>query len=35
MPAYDEKHIKAKIREFDGVIKTNFLGDEVPKENKL
>ena len=25
---------KAKVREFNGVIKTNFLGDEVPKENK-
>ena len=31
---YDEKYIKAKVREFSGVIKTNFLGDEVPKENK-
>ena len=27
MPVYDEKYIKAKIREFNGVIKTNFLGD--------
>ena len=25
--------IKAKVREFDGVIKTDFLGDEIPKEN--
>ena len=25
--------MKAKVREFDGVIKTNFLGNEVPKEN--
>ena len=33
MPVYDEKYIKAKVREFDGVIKTNFLGVEVPKEN--
>ena len=33
-PVYDEKYIKAKLREFNGVIKTNFLGDEVPKENK-
>ena len=33
MPAYDETYIKAKVREFDGVIKTNFLGDEIPKEN--
>ena len=33
MPLYDEKYIKAKVREFNGVIKTNFLGDEIPKEN--
>ena len=33
MPAYDETYIKAKVREFDGVIKTNFLGNDVPKEN--
>ena len=33
MPVYDEKYIKAKVREFSGVIKTNFLSDEVPKEN--
>ena len=32
MPVYDEKYIKAKVREFNGVIKTNFLGDEIPKE---
>ena len=31
MPVYDEKYIKAKVREFNSVIKTNFLGDEVPK----
>ena len=24
-PVYDEKYIKAKVREFDGKIKTNFL----------
>ena len=34
MAAYDKKYIKAKVREFDGVIKTNFLGDKIPKENK-
>ena len=33
MPVYDEKYIKAKVREYNGVIKTNFLGDEIPKEN--
>ena len=30
---YDETYIKAKVREFYGKIKTNFLGDEIPKEN--
>ena len=24
-PVYDEKYIEAKVREFSGVIKTNFL----------
>ena len=33
MPVYDETYIKAKVREFDGKIKTNFLGNGVPKEN--
>ena len=33
MPVYDQTYIKGKVREFDGVIKTNFLGDETPKEN--
>ena len=32
MPVYDEKCIKAKVREFNSVIKTNFLGDKIPKE---
>ena len=32
-PVYDQKYLKAKVREFDGMIKTNFLGNEVPKEN--
>ena len=31
MPVHDEKYIKAKVREFNGVIKTNFLGDEIQK----
>ena len=34
MPVYYEQYINAKVREFNGVIKTNFLGDEVPKVNK-
>ena len=25
--------MKAEVREFDGVIKTNFLGNDIPKEN--
>ena len=33
MPGYNEKYIRAKVREFNGVIKTNFLGNEIPKEN--
>ena len=32
-PIYEEKYLKAKVREFDGVIKTNFLGNDMPKEN--
>ena len=32
-PIYDQKYLKAKVREFDGVIKTNFLGNDMPKEN--
>ena len=30
----DEKYIKAKVREFIGVIKTNFCCDKIPKEGK-
>ena len=30
---YDQIYIKAKVREFDGAIKKNFLGNDVPKEN--
>ena len=32
-PVYDQKYLNVKVREFDGVIKTNFLGNELPKEN--
>ena len=32
-PVYDKKYLKTKVREYDGVIKTNFLGNDVPKEN--
>ena len=34
MPVYDEKYTKAKVRELNGAIKTNFLGDKIPKEKK-
>ena len=30
---FKQKYLKAKVREFDGVIKANFLGNDVPKEN--
>ena len=33
MPVYDEIYIKAKVREFNGVIKAIFLGDKMPKES--
>ena len=33
MPVYDKKHIKTEVREYNRVIKTNFLSDEIPKEN--
>ena len=32
-PVYEYRYLKAKVREFDGVIKTNFLGNDMPKEN--
>ena len=32
-PIYEQKYLKAKVRKFDGVIKTNFLGNDMPKEN--
>ena len=32
-PFYEQKYLKAKVREFDDVIKINFLGNGVPKEN--
>ena len=33
LPVYDKKYLKTKVREYDGVIKTNFLGNGIPKEN--
>ena len=32
-PIYEYKYVKAKVREFDGMIKTNFLNNNMPKEN--
>ena len=32
-PVYDQTYITAKVREFDGKVKTNFLGNKIPKEN--
>ena len=33
VPIYDKKYVKTKVREFDGVIKINFLDNGTPKEN--
>ena len=33
-PVYNKKYLKDEIRELDGKIKTNFLGDKVPQENE-
>ena len=30
-PIYKNKYLKVKVGEFDGSIKTNFLGNNVPK----
>ena len=32
-PVCEYKYLKAKVREFDGVIKTNFLSNDMLKEN--
>ena len=33
MPVYDKKYVKAKVKESNDVVKTNFLGNEISKEN--
>ena len=33
MPVYDEKYIKVKVKEFNGVVNKNFLDDELLKED--
>ena len=32
-PIYENKYLKAKVRKFDGDIKTNFLSNGLPKKN--
>ena len=32
-PVYEYRYLKAEVRKFDRVIKTNFLDNNVPKEN--
>ena len=32
-PIYETKYLKAKVKEFEGEIKTNFLDNGTPKEN--
>ena len=32
MPVYAEKYINAKVREFNGILKTNYLDGDVPEE---
>ena len=32
-PLYKYKYLKTKVKECDGAIKTNFLGNGIPKEN--
>ena len=32
MPVYDKNYIKAKLKEFNDVVNTNFWGKKVPKE---
>ena len=32
-PVYEYKYLKVTVREFNGVIKTNFLNNDIPKKN--
>ena len=32
-PVYEYKYLKAKVKEYDCMIKTNFLNNSMPKEN--
>ena len=31
-PIYEENYLKVKVKEFDGVVKTNFLSNDIPKK---
>ena len=33
LPVYDKKYSKTKVREYESMIKTNLLGNGIPKEN--
>ena len=35
MPVYDEKYIESKVRELNGAIKINVLGNKIPKKHAL
>ena len=35
MPVYDEKYTKAKVRESNGVIKTNLSGNKIQKKTSI
>ena len=32
-PVYEYKYLKTKVKEYDDMIKRNFLGNGIPKEN--
>ena len=34
-PVYESRYLKAKVKEFDGAIIANILGNDMPKENML
>ena len=34
-PIHEKKYLKTKVREFDGEIRTNFLGKGTPKQKYL
>ena len=34
-PIYENKYLKAKVKEFDGNIKTSFFGNNLPKRKQI